>query len=168
METADRAAYSRICPHGYTSRGDHVSQPVPDLRLHLLTADTYGTAHYAPSHLGATLELANGGEHKRAYVERLGATRCVAIGNGVSDGATLGHAAIGIAVLEGMGQENLEEFDAVRAGPEPLEKFINRGERHQSTGQLSADITQERQRHTPVHRERRNPRSRTLGELSCE
>ena len=32
----------------------------------------------------------------------------------------------GLDWLDGMGEENLEEFEAVRAGPEALEEFINR------------------------------------------
>jgi P-type E1-E2 ATPase len=69
------------------------------LALHLLSADTFGTAAAVARALGASFTPIAGGTDKRRYVERLGGGSCVAIGNGANDRAMLEAAALGIAVL---------------------------------------------------------------------
>jgi soluble P-type ATPase len=98
-----------------------------DMSLHLLTADTYSTANNAATDIGATLERVRDGEDKRAYVERLGAARCVAIGNGVNDAAMLEHAAIGIAVLgpEGTSPAAIAADIICRSAPEALDLLMS-------------------------------------------
>jgi soluble P-type ATPase len=72
------------------------------LSLHVLTADTFGTARIAlagvPCEL-SILALERQDLAKKAYVERLGATEVVCIGNGRNDRLMLWSAALGIAVL---------------------------------------------------------------------
>ena len=70
------------------------------LAIHVLTADTYGTAEGLARRLTmATFTTIAGGAEKAARVEALGADRVVAIGNGRNDEAMLRAARLGIAVL---------------------------------------------------------------------
>jgi P-type E1-E2 ATPase len=70
-----------------------------DLAVHVLSADTFGTAARLADELGAAFRRVDTGADKRAYVERLGATGCVAIGNGANDAAMFEAAGLSIAVL---------------------------------------------------------------------
>jgi P-type E1-E2 ATPase len=89
-----------------TNRGeliDGVAQALAplhnDLRLHILSADSFGTAEHVAQDLRATFWRIETGEDKRAYVEALGAERCAALGNGRNDVPMLRAAALGIAVV---------------------------------------------------------------------
>ncbi|EJW09844.1 hypothetical protein A33M_0939 [Rhodovulum sp. PH10] len=76
------------------------------LAVHVLTADTFGSAGAQLAPLGVALALIPPGgqaEAKAAFVEKLGADTVVAIGNGANDAAMLARAALGIAVIEGEG-----------------------------------------------------------------
>jgi soluble P-type ATPase len=70
-----------------------------ELRLHVLTADTFGTGAKLASRLGAEFRRVTSGEEKLDYLERLGAETCVALGNGRNDALMLTAAGLGIAVL---------------------------------------------------------------------
>jgi soluble P-type ATPase len=70
-----------------------------DLVVHVLSADTFGTAARLADDLGAAFRRVDTGADKRVYVERLGATGCVAIGNGANDVPMFEAAALSIAVL---------------------------------------------------------------------
>ena len=85
------------------------------LALHVLSADTYGNAHDIAARLGATFRRVAHGEEKRAHVERLGAMRTAAIGNGANDAAMLATVALGIAVIgpEGASSAALAAADIV-------------------------------------------------------
>jgi P-type E1-E2 ATPase len=88
------------------------------LKIHLLTADTGGNAAQIGSRLGiplARIEPGAEADQKVAFVERLGAVRVVAIGNGANDAGMLSAAALGIAVLgpEGLAVEALGAADVV-------------------------------------------------------
>ena len=77
-----------------------------ELRLHVVTADTFGTVRAAVGDLAcrlAVLPADDQAEAKRRYVEALGARRVVAIGNGRNDRRMLAAAALGIAVCGGEG-----------------------------------------------------------------
>ena len=76
------------------------------LRVHVVTADTFGRARSALDGLPLELEiLASGGEAaaKRQRVVALGARRCAAMGNGANDALMLQAAALSIAVVGGEG-----------------------------------------------------------------
>lgn len=70
-----------------------------DLRLHVVSADTFGTAEALAVEIGAAFRRIEDGAEKRTYVQMLGAERCVAVGNGRNDAQMLRAAALGIAVL---------------------------------------------------------------------
>jgi soluble P-type ATPase len=85
------------------------------LVLHLLSADTFGTAGVVARALGAEFRPIRSGEDKRRYLESLGAQTCVAIGNGANDRAMLEAAALGVAVVgpEGAHATALQAADVV-------------------------------------------------------
>lgn len=77
-----------------------------DLRIHVVTADTHGSAARELRGLPLSLEVippANQAAAKRAFVERLGASGVVALGNGRNDREMLAVAALGIAVVQAEG-----------------------------------------------------------------
>lgn len=105
------------------SVAERLSALAGSLTAHLVTADTHGRAGTIASRLGvqlARIEPGNEAEQKRALVQRLGAERVVAVGNGANDGAMLRTAALGIAVLggEGLAVEALHSADVVTASIE--------------------------------------------------
>ena len=69
------------------------------LALHVLSADTFGTAEDLASDVGADFRRVSTGADKRGYVEWLGAEKCVAVGNGRNDAEMLAAAALGIGVI---------------------------------------------------------------------
>jgi P-type E1-E2 ATPase len=87
----------------------------PLLALHIVSADTYGTAEGIAADAGAAFSRIVHGDEKRAYVERLGRARTAAVGNGANDAAMLGAAALGIAVIgpEGASSAALVAADVV-------------------------------------------------------
>ena len=70
-----------------------------DLQLHVLSADTFGTAEAIAEDLGARLGIVRTGVDKRAYVEQLTASQCVAMGNGANDAPMFEVAGLSIAIL---------------------------------------------------------------------
>ena len=71
------------------------------LHLHVVTADTFGTAARLEG-LGAQVHVLPPGDHveaKAAFVRTLGAAATVAIGNGSNDALMLREAALGVAVV---------------------------------------------------------------------
>ena len=76
------------------------------LNLHVLTADTFGSSRAALAGLQCAVSILEPERQdvaKQAYVERLGATEVVCIGNGRNDRLMLRSAALGIAVMGGEG-----------------------------------------------------------------
>lgn len=74
------------------------------LRIHVITADTFGTAAALPSP-GICVQVLPSGdqvEAKTVLVRTLGALHTVAIGNGANDEGMVREAAVGIAIV---GQE---------------------------------------------------------------
>lgn len=70
--------------------------------MHVVTADTYGTAARELTTLPCALTVIgelNQDQEKGAFVARLGRDRVAAIGNGRNDRAMLASSAIGIAVI---------------------------------------------------------------------
>jgi len=80
---------------------DRVRGLASAVQVHVLTADTFGTAT-ALERLGVRIVLLGPGdqiEAKAAAVRALGAGRTIAIGNGRNDEGMLREAALGIAVI---------------------------------------------------------------------
>ncbi|MFN3397350.1 MAG: HAD family hydrolase [Sulfurimicrobium sp.] len=76
------------------------------LALHVVTADTFGHARDALAGIPCELAVLSGDGQDSAklhYVENLGASHCVCIGNGRNDRLMLAAAALGIAVMQGEG-----------------------------------------------------------------
>lgn len=76
------------------------------LRIHVITADTFGGAKRELAGLPVSLEVLVSAEQaaaKRAFVERLGEAGVAAVGNGRNDREMLEVAGLGIAVLGGEG-----------------------------------------------------------------
>jgi len=76
------------------------------LRLHVVTADTFGIARGQLADLPCELVILPGEEQahaKLAYIRRLGEDQVVAIGNGRNDHLMVQAAALGIAVAQGEG-----------------------------------------------------------------
>ena len=88
------------------------------LRVHVLTADTFGRAALELDGCPCRLEILaprNQDRAKARYVRSLGAERVVAVGNGRNDRRMLRAAALGFAVLgaEGAAADSLRAADAV-------------------------------------------------------
>ena len=102
-----------------------------DLRIHVVTADTHATAAEELRGLPLSVEViaAHGqAAAKRAFVERLGASGVVALGNGRNDREMVAAAALGIAVMqvEGAASETLAGADVVvPTGVDALELLRN-------------------------------------------
>jgi soluble P-type ATPase len=94
-----------------------IRELVASLRVHVLTADTFGTASgYAQEGLPVqVLEPGDQVEGKARFVRRLGAARTVAIGNGMNDEGMLREACLGIVVIgrEGAAKPALLAADLV-------------------------------------------------------
>jgi P-type E1-E2 ATPase len=78
---------------------EHVDALRGLLELRLLSADTFGTVRTLATELGVESTIVGTGEAKLELVRTLGASRCVAVGNGSNDVAMLREAALGIAVV---------------------------------------------------------------------
>lgn len=91
------------------------------LAIHVVTGDTFGKARSGLAGVACKLSILPPhaqSEAKRAYVERVGASSCVCIGNGRNDRLMLEAAALGIAVVqqEGACAETLMAADVVTSG----------------------------------------------------
>ena len=100
------------------------------LTVHLVTADTQGQAAVIAEQLGVRLVRVAPGdeaEQKRSLVERLGAERVVAVGNGANDAGMLQAAALGIAVLgpEGLAGEAWQAADVVAGIHQALDLLLH-------------------------------------------
>lgn len=90
----------------------------PQIRLHVVTADTFGLAGGELAALPVDLTVTPAqtqAEAKLEYISRLGADGVVALGNGRNDRRMLSAAALGIALIqsEGAAAETLESADLV-------------------------------------------------------
>ncbi len=83
--------------------GQPLSKLVQNLRIHVITADTFGLAAEQLAGLPVALSIIPAerqAEAKRDFVSGLGADGVVAIGNGRNDRLMLEAAAVGIAVMQ--------------------------------------------------------------------
>ncbi|RME22194.1 MAG: hypothetical protein D6806_13310 [Deltaproteobacteria bacterium] len=101
------------------------------LRVHLCTADHFGTVERQTSRIQLALKILRGTDLKREKVEfvrRLGPLKVVAMGNGWADAAMLHEATLGICVLgaEGASPATLSAADIVcRSAEEALELLLH-------------------------------------------
>jgi soluble P-type ATPase len=83
--------------------GERLTALARRLRVHVVTADTFGQAKEALRGLPcgvSVLPAGNQAEAKLAYLRKLDAAKCASIGNGRNDRLMLEHAALGIAVIQ--------------------------------------------------------------------
>lgn len=76
------------------------------LKIHILTADTFGRAWEELAGIGCQITILTGKDHdiqKEAYVKSIDPQKTMALGNGNNDRRMLKAARIGIAVTEGEG-----------------------------------------------------------------
>jgi len=95
-----------------------LTQLSPNLDLHVLTADTFGSVKTELTAANCRITRLAPAEQdvaKRDYLRQLGAGRCVAVGNGRNDALMLREAALGIAVVqeEGAAVAAITSADAV-------------------------------------------------------
>ncbi|MBI2994101.1 MAG: HAD hydrolase family protein, partial [Gammaproteobacteria bacterium] len=83
--------------------------------IHVLTADTFGSAARSLRGLPVHLTIVRTGEDKRRWVTQIGRRRVVAIGNGRNDVAMLRAAALSVVVIgpEGARSEALHSADLI-------------------------------------------------------
>lgn len=102
------------------------------LKIHILTADTFGKARGELEGIPCEVFILTGENHdvqKEGYVKKLGPERVVAFGNGNNDRKMLKIARVGIAVSEGEGcsVDALMAADAhVRSAKDGLDLLLNR------------------------------------------
>jgi P-type E1-E2 ATPase len=97
---------------------DSIAQLSQHLAVHLVSADTRGTLAAIAADLAALahpMEPGDEARQKAALVERLGAERVVAVGNGANDALMLARAVLGIAVLgaEGLALSCMQAADVI-------------------------------------------------------
>ena len=86
--------------------GERLGQLREQLRIYVITADTFGKVRKEMEGLPAevvVLPKEKQDEGKLAFIENLGKERTVCIGNGRNDRLMLREAALGISVMEGEG-----------------------------------------------------------------
>ncbi len=119
-----------------TNRGDlidgvaeRLERLAGDLALHIVTADTLGTADAVGNRLGVSITLIQTGADKAAFVRRIGAHGTVAIGNGRNDEAMFRASRLGVAILgpEGAAGPTLGVADVVcRSITDALDLLLDR------------------------------------------
>ena len=98
--------------------GDRIRQLSSLLDVYILTADTFGTAARQFAEYPCKLHLLDPHDQimqKETFVRDLGASRCVAIGNGMNDQGMLQAARLGICITgpEGAARAAVEAADIV-------------------------------------------------------
>jgi soluble P-type ATPase len=78
---------------------DRFRSLVADLRIVILTADTFGTAREALRELPVSVQVIRDGGHKAEVVSGMGPEGVIAVGNGRNDIPMMEVAGLGIAVI---------------------------------------------------------------------
>ncbi|MEJ5267265.1 MAG: HAD hydrolase family protein [Bacteroidales bacterium] len=97
-------AVDGIILNGVAERLKKISQK--KVKIHVLTADTFGRASEFLTGLPVNLIILDSGNQelqKLEYVKKLGSNSVIAIGNGYNDSLMLKEAALGIVVVQGEG-----------------------------------------------------------------
>ncbi len=103
------------------------------MEIHVLTADTFGQAVKQLEDLPLSLSIISKKDQDKAkleYIDKLGATSCVCIGNGRNDALMLKKARIGIALIqkEGASVTALNSADIIcRSVTDALKLFTEKG-----------------------------------------
>lgn len=97
---------------------DRLNKLAGDLEVHVLTADTHGTAKKAVEGIKCKLEILDlkyQDMQKEQYIEKLGTHHAVAFGNGNNDRMMLKSSRIGIAIClaEGLSTEAARAADII-------------------------------------------------------
>ena len=116
-------AYLVLDVNGTLSRGgelipgvrERLAQLAGHLEIYALSADTFGTLAAVTGELGIRAQTVVSGDDKAHHVVKLGAERCVAVGNGANDARMLEAAELAIAVVgpEGAAAAALRAADVV-------------------------------------------------------
>ena len=99
--------------------------------VHVITADTFGSVQRELEGFDLKIKVLSGTNHTRekaTFIEELGATQTVAIGNGNNDASMLRSAALSIAILgeEGCSREAMMAADLLcRSIGDALELFLH-------------------------------------------
>jgi len=86
--------------------GDQLNEIAKFMKVHILTADTFGKAREELEGIDCEIHIFTGEDHdvqKEEYVKKLAADKVVAFGNGNNDRKMLKAACLGIAVSQGEG-----------------------------------------------------------------
>ncbi len=99
-------------------------------KLYVITADTFGSVKKQMQTYGCEIKILSSKDHtaeKEAFIEELGSTSCVALGNGNNDAKMLAKAEVGIAIIgdEGCAKETFMASDILcKSISEALEFLI--------------------------------------------
>lgn len=110
---------------------EHLNKVAELLKIHVLTADTFGQARVELEGVACEIHILRGVDHdlqKEKYVWLLGADRVVALGNGNNDRKMLKTAKIGIAVCleEGCSKDAFTSADIlVKSATDALSLVLN-------------------------------------------
>ena len=88
------------------------------LNITILTADTFGTAKKALENLPVEVRIVKNGEEKAEYVNNIGPSKVIAVGNGCNDVEMMRLAALAICVMgpEGCASELITASDILVSG----------------------------------------------------
>jgi len=100
---------------------DLLNELAHDLKIYLVSADTFGNIHQESTRLNATVRVISARNQdytKQQFVRQLGSGKVIALGNGRNDSMMLSEAALGIAVIEeeGCAVAAINSADLVVAG----------------------------------------------------
>lgn len=101
------------------------------LRIHILTADTFGRAREELKDINCEVHILTGEDHdiqKEEFVKKLGPDKVIAFGNGNNDRRMLRAARIGVAVClnEGCSVDAVKSADILVYSPvDALDLFLN-------------------------------------------
>lgn len=84
-----------------------------DLSVYILTADIFGTAKKECNGLDARIVIVHGGAEKRKFVDTLGPSSTICIGNGFNDIEMFGNCALSVVIIgeEGCSTKALSAAD---------------------------------------------------------
>jgi soluble P-type ATPase len=117
---------------------DKINLLAKRLKVYILTADTRGDARQRLGRANAELVMIDeedGALQKKRFLDKLGAKKTIAVGNGYNDHLMVAHAALGIAVIgrEGAAKETIGSADVIVNEMLDALDLILKPLRHQAT-----------------------------------